>query len=160
MGCSMAPEGVAILVHPEVDARALKARGEGLCAAAGAPRLLVVVGGLVAPAAARGSFGMLLRRERPLSLLVFVVLVLVALAIVPATRHRALDAATGRAAPLTGATAPRSTDQPGGPASPGRRGGGGDGFRSGPARLAPPTEPAAPAQGAPPPPAPASFRPD
>src|SRR4051812_7964163 len=89
MGCSMAPEGVAILVHPEVDARALKARAEAVCQAHGDPRPLIVVGGLVPAPPARGAFGVLLRRERPLSLVVFAVLVLVALAVLPSTRrHR------------------------------------------------------------------------
>ena len=89
LDCSVSDEGVAVVVHPEVDPRAIELRAQVLLAEAGDRRPLLVVGGMtvgprVLPSGrlpVPGRRGR--RRSSPLSPAAFVVVVLALLAVVP-----------------------------------------------------------------------------
>jgi hypothetical protein len=82
LDCSLTDAGVALLVHPEVDARVLQARAHAVFAELGDPRPLMIMGGL-APTQARRVAGVMRLDATPLSLTVFTVLVLCLLALIP-----------------------------------------------------------------------------
>lgn len=88
LDCSLNDAGVALLVHPEIDTRLLKARAQAIFAEMGDPRPLVLVGGYPAKGRRGAGAGGGLRRfgradATPLSLVVFAILVLCLLAVVP-----------------------------------------------------------------------------
>lgn len=85
LNCRVTDETVALLVHPEVDCRLLKARAQVACAELGDRRPLLVAGGLPsAPAAGvAGSLGSRSRRATPLAMAVASLFVLSAVALVP-----------------------------------------------------------------------------
>jgi hypothetical protein len=77
LDCSVIDGGVALLVHPEVDIRVLKARAQAVMFELGDDRPLLLIGGLgSSPAAGDG-------RRSPFSLGAFVVAVLCLLALMP-----------------------------------------------------------------------------
>jgi hypothetical protein len=87
LDCSVLAGGVALLVHPEVDVRVLKAKAQAVFAELGDERPLVIMGGLASEPARRGGWLAVVGRGEPTpaSLSVFVVLVLCLLALVPLT---------------------------------------------------------------------------
>jgi hypothetical protein len=105
LDCSVSAEGVAVVVHPEVDPRLIEMQAQVLLGEAGDRRPLLVVGGMTAgprvlpptrpPRAARAKR----TGPSPLSLAVFAFLVLALLAVVPiAGRDSRPDRATAPAA--------------------------------------------------------------
>jgi hypothetical protein len=87
LDCSVLAGGVALLVHPEVDVRVLKARAQAIFAELGDERPLVIMGGLVDEPAPRPGWLAVVGRGQPTpaTLSVFVVVVLCLLALVPLT---------------------------------------------------------------------------
>lgn len=101
--CTLTEETVALLVHPEVDSRLLKARAQVACAELGDRRPLIIVGGLPAPSArgAVGGSGTRSRRATPLAIAAASLFVLSAVVIIPVNEDRR--------APARGETSPAAT---------------------------------------------------
>lgn len=89
LDCSLNDAGVALLVHPEVDARLLQAKAQAVFAELADPRPLMIMGGL-APKPTQKLAGVIRYDATPLSLTVFAVVVLCLLALIPLapTNHR------------------------------------------------------------------------
>jgi hypothetical protein len=135
LDCSVSDEGIAIVVHPEVDPRLMELRAQTALAEVGERRHLLVVGGMstadapASPPPAPSSRGMHVPRNRSsMPLVGFVVLVVAALTVLPLanrdappTGDRLGGGATVLAAPPTPATgsaaAPQSASRPFGPVS-------------------------------------------
>jgi hypothetical protein len=99
LDCSVIDGGVALLVHPEVDARVLKARAQAVMAALDDRSPLVILGGMAPAPASPAS---------PFSLSLFVVAVLLLLAVLPSASADRRPAFTGplAAAALDGGITP------------------------------------------------------
>jgi len=91
LDCAVSAEGVAVVVHPEVDPRLIELQAQVLLAECGDRRPLLVVGGMtVGPRVVPPTTPTVVRARRsrltapsPLSLVAFAVLVLGLLAVVP-----------------------------------------------------------------------------
>jgi hypothetical protein len=105
LDCSVLAGGVALLVHPEVDVRVLKARAQAVFAELGDERPLVIMGGMVEEPPRRGGWlSVVGRREpTPATLSLFVVVVLCLLALVPLTpKAQSVPLAAPVSRPVTG----------------------------------------------------------
>ena len=110
LDCSVSAEGVAVVVHPEMDPRLIEVHAQMLLGEAGDRRPLLVVGGMtvgprVLPSGRSGRTGRSRRHgPSPLSLVGFAALVLALLAVVPIagreSRSDGAGSAAGVSAPL------------------------------------------------------------
>lgn len=117
LDCSVHDEGIAVVVHPEVDPRVIEVRAQVALAEVGERRPLLVVGGMSSGAAEplpppRRPGGRAGRAGRsPVSLLGFAILVVSLITVVPIATREAGDGPVA-APPLAGEAPSASDDEP------------------------------------------------